>query len=83
MSWAIGKVILAAVVISFASWLANKKPGVAGFIIALPLATILALLFNYTQFQDTEKSVQFARSVFLSIPLSLTFFRLRVAILKF
>ena len=37
------KVLLAAVVIAFASWLSGKKPELSGFIIALPLASLIAL----------------------------------------
>lgn len=74
MAWAIGKILLSAVVISFTSWLANKKPALAGFIVALPLSTLLVLFLNHSQFHDTAKSVQFARSIFFAIPLSLTFF---------
>lgn len=74
MAWAIAKVVIAGLVISFSSWLANHKPALAGFIIALPLATLLALLFNYSEFSNTEKSAQFAKSIFISIPLSMSFF---------
>ena len=68
------KVLISAIVITFASWLSNKKPELAGFIIALPIATILALLFSYTQYQDAEKSITFAKSIFVAVPLSLMFF---------
>jgi hypothetical protein len=35
------KLILAAAVIGYASWLSDKKPVLAGFIVALPLVSIL------------------------------------------
>ena len=41
------KIILAATTIAFASWLSGKYPKLAGFIIALPLATMIALAFLY------------------------------------
>ena len=38
MFWPIVKILISACVISFASWLSNKKPELAGFIIALGAA---------------------------------------------
>lgn len=68
------KVIVAAVVISFCSWLSNKRPDIAGFVVALPLTTLLVLLFSYAEYRDTAKSVEFAKSVFVGVPISLLFF---------
>lgn len=70
----IAKTILAALVISFCSWLSSKRPQLAGFIIALPLTTLMVTAFSYGEFKDAQKSVDFAKSIFFSIPLSLTFF---------
>jgi len=39
---AIIKVFAAALIIAFTSWLSGKKPELAGFIIALPMVSILA-----------------------------------------
>lgn len=39
------KIGIATIVIGFASWLAGKKPELAGFIIALPIVSLLALAF--------------------------------------
>ena len=41
----IAKVLLAALVIAFASWLSGKKPELSGFIIALPLQVLSQLHF--------------------------------------
>jgi ABC-type tungstate transport system substrate-binding protein len=68
------KIAVAACVISFASWLSNKKPELAGFIIALPLGTMLALLFSYTEFRDAAASIRFAKSILVAVPISLLFF---------
>ena len=70
----IAKVIIAAIIISFASWLSHKKPEIAGFIIALPLVSILALMFSYLQFKDTESTVTFAKSIMVGAPVSYLFF---------
>lgn len=68
------KTLISAILISFCSWLANKRPDLAGFIISLPLTTLLVLLFSYVEFKSTAHSVQFAKSIFVGVPLSLTFF---------
>ncbi len=74
MAWFIAKIIMSSVVIALTSWLAGQRPGLAGFIMALPLSTVLALAFTQIEFQSPEKSVEFAKSILLGVPLSLTFF---------
>lgn len=74
MWFTIFKIGLSACVIAFASWLSGKRPDLAGFIIALPLITLLVLPFSYAEYQNPENSVQFAKSIMLAVPLSLTFF---------
>lgn len=74
MYLAIGKTIVAAVLISFVSWLSGKKTGLAGFITALPLTTLLALAFSQMEWGDSRQSVEYAKSVFVAIPVSLLFF---------
>ena len=74
MAWMIAKTFLAAGTIAFTSWLAQSQPRWAGFIIALPLSSMLALAFNYAQFQDRSQSFAFAKSILVGVPLSLLFF---------
>ena len=71
---AIGKTIIAAILISFVSWLSGKKTGLAGFLTALPLTTLLALAFSQMEWGDSKQSVEYAKSVFIAIPVSLLFF---------
>lgn len=68
------KLAVSASIIAFASWLSGKRPELAGFIIALPLVTLLVLPFSYIEYQDPEASVRFAKSIFIAVPLSLFFF---------
>ena len=72
--WFVIKVILSAVMISSVSWLAGKKIGLAGFLTALPLTSILALAFSQVEYQDAKQSVHYAKSIFVAVPLSLSFF---------
>jgi len=68
------KVLLAAFVIAFASWLSGKKPELSGFIIALPIASIIAIVFSYLEHKNTENSVIFAKSILNGVPISYLFF---------
>ena len=68
------KVLLAAFVIAFASWLSGKKPELSGFIIALPIASIIAIVFSYLEHKNTEHSVIFAKSILIGVTISYLFF---------
>ena len=70
----IAKVLFSAVVISFASWLSIKKPVLAGFIIALPILSILSIAFSYAEHKNLDKTILFTKSIVIGIPASLTFF---------
>ena len=70
----IGKTLVAALLISFVSWLSGKKTGLAGFLTALPLTTLLALAFSHMEYSDTKQSVEYAKSIFVAVPISLLFF---------
>ena len=71
---AIIKVFAAALIIAFTSWLSGKKPDLAGFIIALPMVSILALLFSYLEHRSAEASITLAKSVMVGVPVSYLFF---------
>jgi len=68
------KIATAACVIAFGSWLAGKKPELAGFIVALPLASLLALAFSYIEHRDAATSITFAKSILVGVPVSYLFF---------
>lgn len=68
------KVIISGIIISFASWLSVKKPATAGFIISLPLVSLITILLSYLEHNDFQKTVLFTKNILLAIPLSLTFF---------
>ena len=51
------KVIAAGLIVAFSSWLAGQNPKLAGFIIALPLVSLIAILFSYYEHNDTELSL--------------------------
>lgn len=68
------KIIISALIIAFVSWLAGRKPILAGFITALPIVSMLAILFAYHEHRDMQKINEFSTAIFTAIPLSLTFF---------
>ena len=68
------KFAITASVIVFASWLSQKRPDLAGFIIALPLASLIALALAHFQHGDVEKSIAFGQSILLAVPVSYLFF---------
>ena len=70
----LSKVLLAALVIAFASWLSGKKPELSGFIIALPIASIVAIAFSYLEHKSSENSIIFAKSILIGVPISYLFF---------
>ena len=73
-SFVVFKILLSASIIAGISWYAGKNPPLAGFLIALPIISILSISFSYFQYRDIEKINQFASSTLVSIPLSLLFF---------
>ncbi len=68
------KVFISGLIIAIASWLAGKKPVMAGFLVAIPLVSMLSIAISYFEYKDMEKINQFAVSIFLAVPLSLSFF---------
>ena len=68
------KILIAATLISFASWLSGQYPKLAGFIIALPIASLIAIIFSYYEHQDIEKTITFTKSILIAVPVSYLFF---------
>lgn len=68
------KTIFSGIIIAFCSWLSYKKPQLAGFIIALPLISIISLAFSYIEHQNKTQTIIFAKSIFVGVPASLLFF---------
>jgi hypothetical protein len=70
----ISKTVIAALLISFASWLSGKRPDLAGFIVAIPLSSLIVLVFSYTEYHNPQATITFANSIFVGVPISLLFF---------
>lgn len=70
----VANLVLSSVIISTCAWLAGKRPELAGFIISLPISTLLVLGLTQIEHSDTEKTVLLAKSIFAALPLTLVFF---------
>ena len=68
------KILIAGFIIALASWLSAKKTVLAGFIVALPLVSILSILFAYIEHRNMAKINEFALSIVVAVPLSMAFF---------
>ena len=68
------KTIFSGIIIAFCSWLSYKKPQLAGFIIALPLVSLIAIALSYYEHNDIEKTVLFTKSILIAVPVSYLFF---------
>jgi len=66
--------LLAASVVGVASWLARRFPVTAGFIVALPLNTLLVLPLSYVQHGESGNTMVLAKSIFTAVPVTLAFF---------
>src|SRR5678815_1399984 len=64
---------LSVLVILAATWLAKRQPGLAGFVAALPMTTMLVLLLSHLDHVGMEHQAKLAKSLLLGIPLSCSF----------
>lgn len=68
------KVFISALVVGGASHLALKRSSLAGFIVVLPITSLLALLLLYFESKDMSRLSHFSTSILIAAPLSLTFY---------
>lgn len=68
------KVLISGVIVALASWLAGRKPVLAGFIVAIPIISILSIFWSYLEYRDMAKINQFAVTILVAVPISLSFF---------
>ena len=66
--------LVSAVVIGVAAWISRRYPATAGFIVALPVATMLVLPLAYLQHRDAGSVFDMARSILVALPITLLFF---------
>jgi hypothetical protein len=69
----VANVVLSALVIGVAAWLSERFPRAAGFLVALPLATMLVLPMAHLQQKDAANTVEFATSILIAVPVVMFF----------
>jgi len=68
------KVLVSALIIAGVSELAKKLPSLGGLIAAMPLTTLLALIWLYADTGDYQLAATFTRSVLFAIIPTIFFF---------
>lgn len=68
------KVVISAVIIAGVSELAKRLPSLGGLIAAMPLTTLLALIWLYAETGDYSLAHSFTRSVLFAIAPTVVFF---------
>lgn len=66
--------LVSAAIISLSTMLAEKKPGWAGLIVAIPIATLTTLALTQLQLGESNQTFLLAKSIFLANILTLSFF---------
>ncbi len=74
MSQIVLNVVLTSVSLSFVLWLSKTNPTLGGFILSMPLSTLITLAFSKIQNENTGNTMLLAKSIFIGIPSTLTFF---------
>lgn len=67
-------ILITSGVVTIVLWIAKTQPSLGGFILSLPISTLLALAISKIQTGSTENTVLLAKSTFAAVPLSLLFF---------
>ncbi len=67
-------VVLTSVLLSSVLWLSKTNPVLGGFILSLPLSTLIVLAFSKIQNNDPGNTFILAKSIFVGVPASLLFF---------
>ena len=68
------KLLVSAALIAIATEVAKRYPSWGAVIIVLPLTSMLAMAWLYFETRDDALVSQFARDVFVLVPVSLVFF---------
>lgn len=68
------KILLSAAMITLVTWIVRRDTQLAGFVMALPISTMIALVLTQAEYRDPATSTALAKSIFFATPLSLLFF---------
>jgi hypothetical protein len=74
MGWLLIKAILSAAIIVAVSELSRRSPRLGGFLLTLPIVSVLALTTTWLRDHDLKNVSQLARETLILVPLGLPFF---------
>ncbi len=65
---------ISASVISLVLWISKSNPSLAGFVLSLPISTLIVLALSKLQNKDPGNTFMLAKSVMIGVPATLLFF---------
>ena len=68
------KIVISALIIAIVSKISEKSPTMGAIIVSLPLTSILALIWLYSDTKDIKKVIDLSDSIFWIVIPSLVFF---------
>ncbi len=66
--------VLTSAVLTLVIWISKTNPVLGGFIVSLPLSTLIVLALSKIQSDNPGNTVVLAKSIFVAVPASLLFF---------
>lgn len=66
--------LISAVIISIVVWVSKRNIALAGFLTALPITTLIALALSHNHLGDSNQTIEYAKSIFVAVPVTLLFF---------
>lgn len=67
-------VLLTSTLLSLVIWISKTNPVLGGFIVSLPLSTLIVLAISKIQSDNPGNTFILAKSIFIAVPASLLFF---------
>jgi hypothetical protein len=74
MTEILSNILLTSVLIGAALWIAKTNPLLGGFILSLPLTTLITLALAKIQSRESANPVLMAKSIFVGVLVTLAFF---------
>lgn len=74
MMWVIAKALISAGIIVAVSEVATRSPRLGGFLLTLPIVSVLAISFTWSRGHDVKAVSLLARETLILVPLGLPFF---------
>ncbi len=66
--------LISSILIGLVTWISKTKPSFAGFVISIPLSSMIALALTNLQSTDSNNSFALAKGIFTAVPATLVFF---------